>query len=71
MNKAGTWIAFFCPSSLRGMFAASRRCGRYKIAFVPSMPGQYGIVSMNYRCHRLKNSRRRQDNASPVCILGS
>jgi len=47
VNRAGTWIVFF---SLLLCAACSQPSGGsegFKIAFVPSTPGQYGVFSMN------------------------
>jgi Tol biopolymer transport system component len=47
MNRAGIWIAFFSLLLCAGCSQPPGGADGYKIAFVPSTPGQYGVFSMN------------------------
>jgi len=47
MNRTGLWIALCSLLLCAGCSQPPGGSDGYKIAFVPSMPGQYGIFSMN------------------------
>ena len=47
MNRAGIWIAFFSLLLYAGCSQPPGGAGGFKIAFVPSTPGEYGVFSMN------------------------
>ncbi len=47
MAKAGIWIAFFSLLLCAGCSQPPGGAEGFKIAFVPSTPGQYGVFSMN------------------------
>jgi Tol biopolymer transport system component len=47
VNRAGIWIAFFSLLLCAGCSPPPGGADGYKIAFVPSTPGQNGVFSMN------------------------
>ena len=54
MNKAGMWIAFCSLLVCAGCSQPPGGSEGFKLAFVPSTPGQYGIFSMNSDTTRSK-----------------
>jgi Tol biopolymer transport system component len=47
VNRAGTWIVLFFILLFAGCSQTPGGAEGYKVAFVPSVPGQYGIFSIN------------------------
>jgi Tol biopolymer transport system component len=47
VNRAGIWIAFFSFLICAGCSQPPGGVDGFKVAFVPSTPGQYGVFSMN------------------------
>jgi Tol biopolymer transport system component len=47
MNRAGICIAFFSLLLFAGCSQPPGGADGFKLAFIPSMPGQYGVFSMN------------------------